>query len=120
VKWHCSTRSIYFDEFDNFVERMAAVSSDKIEDYKFDLNVMKPLLDVLLDTSLGAEVKRKRYVCHKLPTDGHASSRQQHEKPHLKSAKPMSMSMPERRNDQPMHPKNLFGRRTAPLRVSRC
>ncbi len=56
-----AARSIYFDEFNNFVERMV-VRNVTIEDYKFDLDVMKPLLDVLLDTDLGAEITRKRWV----------------------------------------------------------
>ena len=79
---HHSIRSIYPEEFKNFAERMERISKDaiekyklkwmkemrkserydetKIEQYDFDLDVMKPLLDVLLDTNLGAEVSRER------------------------------------------------------------
>lgn len=57
---HASARSIYPDEFDNFVERMAKASNEKIKKFKFDLNVMKGMLDVLLDINLGSEVSRAR------------------------------------------------------------
>ncbi len=65
LKRHCtarlgSGRSIYPDEFDNFVERMEVISDKKSKKYPFELDVITPLLDVVLDTSLGAEVSRSR------------------------------------------------------------
>jgi len=62
VKRHGTARSIYPDEFDNFVERMEVISDKKSKKYPFHLDVITPLLDVVLDTSLGSEVSRSRYV----------------------------------------------------------
>ena len=62
-------RSIYPDEFDNFVERMEVISNNKSKKYSFDLDVIKPLLDVVLDTSLGSEVSRSRYFRRRATAD---------------------------------------------------
>ncbi|CAM9689894.1 unnamed protein product, partial [Ectocarpus fasciculatus] len=51
-------RSIYPDEFDNFVERMRVMSTSKSKKYLFDLDVIDPMLDVVLDTDLGADLSR--------------------------------------------------------------
>lgn len=53
-------RSIYPDEFDNFVERMRVMSSSKSKKYLFDIDVMDPMLGVVLDTDLGADLSRDR------------------------------------------------------------
>lgn len=55
-------RSIYPDEFDNFVERMRLISKSKSKDFPFDIDVMDPLLTVALDTDLGADVSREGCV----------------------------------------------------------
>lgn len=55
-------RSIYPDEFDNFVERMRVMSTSKSKKYLFDLDVMDPMLDVVLDTDLGADTSRDRCI----------------------------------------------------------
>ncbi|CBJ30457.1 1,3-beta-glucan synthase, family GT48 [Ectocarpus siliculosus] len=52
------TISIYPDEFDNFVERMRVMSTSKSKKYLFDLDVIDPMLDVVLDTELGADLSR--------------------------------------------------------------
>lgn len=53
-------RSIYPDEFDNFVERMRGVSNSKSKRFLFEVDVMDPLLIVVLDTNLGADLSRDR------------------------------------------------------------
>ncbi|CAM9673002.1 unnamed protein product, partial [Hapterophycus canaliculatus] len=50
--------SIYPDEFDNFVERMRVMSISKSKKYLFDMDVMDPMLGVVLDTDLGADLSR--------------------------------------------------------------
>ncbi|CAM9905485.1 unnamed protein product, partial [Ectocarpus sp. 13 AM-2016] len=50
--------SIYPDEFDNFVERMRVMSTSKSKKYLFDLDVIDPMLDVVLNTELGADLSR--------------------------------------------------------------
>lgn len=55
-------RSIYPDEFDNFVERMRVRSNSKSKKFLFEVDVMDALLNVVLDTNLGAETSRDRYV----------------------------------------------------------
>ena len=57
-------RSIYPDEFDNFVERMRVVSNSKSKKFLFEVDVMDSLLNVVLDTNLGADLSRDRYSCH--------------------------------------------------------
>lgn len=54
-------RSIYPDEFDNFVERMRVVSNSKSKKFLFEVDVIDPLLNVVLDTNLGADLSRDRY-----------------------------------------------------------
>lgn len=54
-------RSIYPDEFDNFVERMRVMSMSKSKKYLFDMDVMDPMLGVVLDTDLGADLSRERW-----------------------------------------------------------
>lgn len=51
-------RSIYPDEFENFVERMRVQSANKSRNFPFDVDVIDPMLDVVLDTELGADLSR--------------------------------------------------------------
>lgn len=53
-------RSIYPDEFANFVERMEVMTNSKSKKYAFDMEVVDPLLGVVLDTDLGADTSRAR------------------------------------------------------------
>lgn len=55
---HRAPRSIYPDEFENFVERMRMQSANKSRNFPFDVDVIDPMLDVVLDTELGADLSR--------------------------------------------------------------
>lgn len=58
-------RSIYEDEFGNFVERMSDEASEKQKQMKkrvfvLSVDVVDPMLDVLLDTDLDADTSLER------------------------------------------------------------
>lgn len=53
------SRSIYPDEFENFVERMRTQAANKSRKFPFDVDVIDPMLDVVLDTDLGADLSRE-------------------------------------------------------------
>lgn len=51
-------RSIYPDEFDNFVERMRTANKRKGKEFLFDVDVIDPMMDVVLNVELGSETSR--------------------------------------------------------------
>eukprot|EP00903_Cladosiphon_okamuranus_P007590 g7363.t1 len=55
-------RSIYPDEFHNFVERMEEVSDSKMKKFLFEVDVMDPLFNIVLDTDLGADLSRESVI----------------------------------------------------------
>lgn len=52
-------RTIYEDEFDNFVQRMRAAASNKTDNYRFEMDVVDCMIQIVLDPDYSTDLSRE-------------------------------------------------------------